>query len=225
MSPDDECRDQGDQNKLPLVHIFVESPRQQRKSRRHSYGAERDVTEGDGDDQEQDHKAQNGFRGEQYKSPKTGSNALAAAKLEPDGEKMAEHGEERGRGHDELLVRSGEQRTCQYNRSQTLGGVENESRNSECGRLAGHVRRANVAAAGRAHILTRENPDQQVARWDGAQQVAYGGGDEVRIHVRCCLSKLAGGEPGVPARPPQSWTGETPVSPLTVSPLTMIERE
>src|SRR3979409_1273282 len=104
MYPDDELRDQGNQNQLPRVHIFVEGPRQQRKSRRHSDRAERDVTEGDGDDQEQDHEAQNGFRGKQYKSPKTGGNALAAAELEPDGEEVTEYGKERGRGHDELLM-------------------------------------------------------------------------------------------------------------------------
>src|SRR3981081_1637591 len=125
MSPDDEYRDQGDQNKVARVHIFVERPRQQRKSRRHSDGAERDVTESDSDNQEQDHQAQNGFRGEQYKRSKTGGDALAAAELEPDGEQMPEHAEERRRGHDELLMRSAEQRLRHENRSQTFGGVEN----------------------------------------------------------------------------------------------------
>src|SRR6266404_2053152 len=163
MSPDDEGRDQGDQNQLPRVQIFVESPCQQWKSRRHSDGAERDVTEGDGDEQEQDHHAQNGFRGEQYESPKTGGNALAAAKFEPDGEQMTEHGEERGRGHDEFLMRSAEQRSRNENRSQTLGGVKNESRNSERGRFAGHVRRTNVAAAGGTDILAFENSHHHVA--------------------------------------------------------------
>src|SRR6266446_5956628 len=191
MSQDDKCRDQGDQNQLPRVHIFVESPRQQRESRRHSDGAERDVTEGDGDEQEQDHHAQNGFRGKQYKSPKTGGNALAAAKLEPDGKKMPEHREERGRGHDERLMRSAEQRSRNENRSQTFGGVENKSRNSERGRLAGHVRRTNVATAGGTYILALEDPNQHVAEGDGSQQVAHGGGNEIGIHVRCCLSKLA----------------------------------
>src|SRR6267378_3125149 len=144
MSPDDEGRDQSDQNQLPRVQIFVEVPCQQRKSCRHGDGAERDVTEGAGDDQEQDHHAQNGFWGKQYKSPKTGGDALAAAKLKPEGEQMAEHGEERRRGHDELLMRSAEQYPRQENRSQTFGCVENESRNSERGRFAGHVRRTNV---------------------------------------------------------------------------------
>src|SRR6266404_490537 len=156
MSPDDKGRDQGDQNQLPRVHIFVESPCQQWKSRRHSDGAERDVTEGDGDEQEQDHHAQNGFRGEQYKSPQTGGNALTAAKLEPDGKKMPEHREECRRGHDERLMRSAEQRSRNEHRSQTFGGVENKSRNSERGRLAGDIRCANIAAAGGTYILALE---------------------------------------------------------------------
>src|SRR3981081_1645658 len=166
MSPDDECRDQGDQTRVPRLYICVEAPRKKRKTRRHSDRAERDVTEGDGDDQEQDHHAQNGFRGEQYKSPKTGGNALAAAKLKPDGEQMTEHGEERGRGHDELLMRSAEQRSRNENRSQTLGRVENESGKSDCGRLAGHIRRTNVAAAGGTDILALENSHHHVAEWD-----------------------------------------------------------
>ena len=77
------------------------------------------------------HHAQNGFRSEQDKSSKAGGDALAAAELEPDGEQMAEHGEERRCGHDELLMRSAEQHPRHQNRSQTLGGVEQQSRNPE----------------------------------------------------------------------------------------------
>src|SRR5713226_9137678 len=91
--PDDQRRNQSDQNQLPRVRVFVEGPRQQGKSRCHSDGAERDVTEGDGDDQEQDYHAHNGFRGQQYKSSETGGNALAAAKLKQGGEQMTKHGE------------------------------------------------------------------------------------------------------------------------------------
>ena len=113
MPPDDERRNQRNKNQLPLIRVFVQGPRQQRKSRRHRDRPERDVAEGDGDEQKQAYHAQNGFRGEQDKRSKAGGDALAAAKLEPDRKQMAEHGEERRRGHDELLMRPAEQRPRQ----------------------------------------------------------------------------------------------------------------
>src|SRR5260370_16260395 len=146
MPPDDKRRNQGDKNQLPRVRVFMERPYQQWKSRCHSDRTERDVAEGDGDQQEKSHHAQNGFWGEQYKRSEAGGDALAAAELEPDGEQMADHGEECRRGHDELLMRSAEQHSRHQNRSQTFSGVEKQSRNPECWRFAGHVRRANVAA-------------------------------------------------------------------------------
>src|SRR5260370_7804480 len=96
---------------------------------------------------------------------------------------MAEHGEERRRGHEELLVWPAEQHPRHQNRSQTFGGVKKESRKPERRRLAGHVGGANVAAAARTHILALEDPHQQVTKRDGPQQVANGGRYGVGIPV------------------------------------------
>src|SRR5258708_39423923 len=96
---------------------------------------------------------------------------------------MAKDGEERRRGHEELLVWPAEQHPRHQNRSQTFGGVKKESRKPERRRLAGHVGGANVAAAARTHILALEDPHQQVTKRDGPQQVANGGGDDVGVQV------------------------------------------
>ena len=121
------------------------------------------------------------------KAPRLVATPLPPRNLSQTGNRWPTHGEERRRGHDELLMRSAEQHPRHQNRSQTLGGVEQQSRNPEHRRLARHVGRANVAAAAGAHILALENPHQQVAEGNRSQQVAHGGGDEVGTHVRSSI--------------------------------------
>ena len=149
------------------------------------------------------------------KAPRLVATPLPPRNLSQTGKQMAEHGEERRRGHDELLMRSAEQRPRHQNRSQTFGGVKKQSRNPECRRLAGHVRRANVAAAARAHVLALENPYQQVAKWDRPQQIAHSGGDEVGYS--CSSDLVTAACRWSAGRSPSGGTGETLVAPLPVA--------
>ena len=90
---------------------------------------------------------------------------------------------------------STEERSREENSSQALGGIEKQSCNSECWRLAGHIRRPNIAAAARSYVLTFEDPHQQVAKRDRSQQVAEGGRDEIRNSCSSHLAKCSAGRP------------------------------
>src|SRR5260370_29596580 len=103
-----------------------------------------------------------------------------------------------------------EQCLGQENGRETFGGIEHQSRYTERRRFARYIRRANIAAAAHAYIFALKKFHQQVAKRDRSQQVPNRADDEIRRHVGRRLSKLTGGEPGVPSRP----TGETPVSPF-----------
>jgi hypothetical protein len=119
-------------------------------------------------------------RGDQ-EDAKAGGHAFAAFEAEPDGEHVAEDGEEGGEGlHVAAGMRGAEQapsRAPSQTAEQPLSMSRGRWRAQALAAGAEDVGGADVAAADGADVLVAEDADQQVAGGDGAEQVS-GGRDE-----------------------------------------------
>lgn len=122
------------------------------------------------------------------KHAEAGGDALAATKMQPASEHVAEYSEESsdGLGIPECEIgREGRRNeSAEPNRAAALEDIENKggcAKSMSAG--ANNIGGANIPAANGADVLAPENTDQQVSKWNGSQQIRGGrDGEEGKGH-------------------------------------------
>ena len=115
----------------------------------------------------------NGLGASRAKDPNPGGHALASAKFQPDGKHVSQDREKRG--HASQQIPSGEKGTSECYRGQSFERIENQRQHAQCGRRAGDVGCADVAAAGLPDVLSAKNAHQNKAKGDRSQKVTESG--------------------------------------------------
>ncbi len=115
--------------------------------------------------------SQCGPRSAGEKDSKTGGDAFAAAKAQPAGEDMAQHGKERGDGlrgaQRDGGHEKGAEETAQPDRRAALQHVEEKGGRAKALASGPHdIGGSDVTAAYRANVLAAEDADEQISRRD-----------------------------------------------------------
>ena len=158
------------------------------------------------------------MRGKRDPRTEASRDTLATAKLEPDGEYVADHRHEcshrgehirslhHGVGHyfgeadlirqasdghrNRPVVASPGERD--QDGDQAFKGVEDESEDSESRRFPRDIGGADIAAATSANIFSAHQSDEDEAEWNRAGKITEGAGDEEWIHDLCGSVTVAG---------------------------------